>query len=294
MPLESLQPDAKTNVRHVTAEAAEKSPEAVFDAKLDVPSEFFKKTERTILELREKEDWGKFLEIAHNYVLLFPERKKGLPLNDEVWEKAKEELKLRPYRSIYDYNPTDEEEVIIELNNYIKTAMRLKILWPEKFSEIKLRNNALNEFYDMHENIDAWSFEIDQALFFQNKLEKSKQSGSLEWNFANDELDDFGIDKNDYFKTWLAFARKASNFRLMFPEEFECSRLNSNNWRKILEQFNKGDKEFDDGSPFLEDILHLQILGAEKVEFTDEGLMLTMPKIGIIDEEIPPVPQIKE
>ena len=288
MPLESLQPDARTDVRRAAVEAVDKKIEIVFDIRKE---KIIKTFIYEILETKKNEDWNNFLSKARNFIILFPERKKDIGLDDELWEKLKKYFESANIPDEVDdgkWNDGDyAEDCFGKATPYIKKAADLKILFPDLFSKLDFKEKfalkmltilmEINDEEDYHSVFEMrmlFPIELDEIEekdhIYNNKIK------TLKWNQEICE----------------EYAGELAQVRMAFPEKFENDLISKKDWedlKKLLKDNERTKKEYHNL------IVWLQILAAEKILISDKGIKLIFPreKEGH-EEKVRPLPIIKE
>ena len=309
MPLESLQPDARLDVRSAAIETVKKKPETFFDVDRDVDDEEIEHLKLKMQEYKNGENWRFFLPMAANFVILFPDKREEIGIDDDLWEVLKDEAKLpQGLDSIDDISRIFESEAEKEQNwedihKYLNRALYLKILFPEKFHEFDFRGelikgllemdleNKNNQDKDIQEYIELFRAKILEPDWFESKKGEYKL-----WPRVKKGLD---VSSNQD-KEWPQFYLKdLALAKLGFQKEFPELEIDD----EVKKLFVKTVKDLYGGKlkvkfheeEYLEHIMYLQVLAAKKIHFTPKGIVMEMPSGEVVVErKIPPVPKIKE
>ena len=301
MPLESLQPDARPSVKRGSVEVSEKN-EAAFDVAKDVKPEKIESVKKSILEYRDNKDWGPFLEMARNFLILFPERKNELGLTDEMKTKLSNfveqwgEVLGDDYYEAKDSLPEGEASAQFwgNITKYMAYACSLKMLYPDIFKTTSLKKKFLTDH--LEENIADHYFGEERIFEFNiimpGEIDKFSKDGQL-WELAwkrFQELQNISADLQEPATTnMLEFA---ATIRTIMPNKYE-SRIKPMLDLNALFYYLKESGQASSYGSYFYDITYGQILAADKVKVTEEGVKITIPR-GKAEENIPPVPQIKK
>ena len=281
MPLESLQPDARSSIKRMSVESEQQDSSVFFDVKKDIGPNAIEDFEGVISRMRNKSLEG-FLETAYEYLTLYPERRDKIESEEDLWESVKKEME----GLLLVEEPKNHSKN--KLLQFVINAGRIKTIWPDKFPEIKLMAGDLLNNFRIDLNTVVGYPEIIE--FFYDKIEEMKKNGKLKWEDAFKKLKGLEVKEGDINQSWIVFNERAAVYRLMFPDEFSFNKI-QRNWKKILKALQEI-YENNTTRVFLRDVFNVQILLAEKVEITDKGIELTLPEKNE-EEKIPPVPQVK-
>src|SRR3989344_2358164 len=112
---------------------------------------------------------------------------------------------------------------------------------------------------------------------------------SLLQRFADEKERDRKSDSPDHI------ADKASAIRILYPGKPVTDYLTTQDWQFMKEGFMKriNDKKWFGQTSFIPFAFDLKILAAEKVEFTDQGMKLVMPKPKFEPPQATPIPGMR-
>jgi hypothetical protein len=239
---------------------------------------------------------------------------------DEHWDKIRNAYEERipfgnihtEYRNIHFLNPEvfkglhmPQEDILHEQTaasgaqtylsdptlraRLVASALDLKLFAPSEYQQLNLGeetyNGLLNEYLsndDISQNIYSI---CNLKILFPEKAAEIENSDRL-WNWFKDTQIYHLNESRSGFKRINAFAT-AGTIKFVFPEKFEEYKkdiVDRNEWENTMEDLRSDiDKDFEMA---LHTAPWIRLLAAEKVQLTNRGIVLTMPKpkVSLIQE----------
>ncbi len=148
-------------------------------------------------------------------------------------------------------------------------AMSLKILFPNKASELNLNDSAwqgMTNKLESYRDNDWWNF-TNQAMrlkiLFTDRVPELDLNDQA-WKGMKGRLEEM-----------MTSSYQARSLKIIFPEKMSGLNLNPV-WQKTENALEKC-RQNNDWQLFANLATNLKILAADKVEVTDQGLKITMP-----------------
>ena len=282
MPLETLRPDARTNVKRTTVETPEENQEWIFDAQKDLGEKGRIGIERFVPETLDEIDRKTgAARIAIKLKMLFPKHYKYIE-GDEDIEDIKEGLdacmaKTWGWPGVdriemeYAYRTFYPKEFPEQIDSDPKELLRKIEESQNKATEIMVLLEKLAIFHPDEFN----SFKIDDEL--ANKIKKVAEIWIKEF-----------LKREE----WSEFLVVLVKWKLFFPEDKSLIEkyYNKDVQEKIRAEFHKSVLEYNVLSSIA---LRLKMLQAKEIIFSDSGMqIIDSPKI-VRHESIPDIPNKK-
>ena len=200
MPLESLQPNAKTDIRRMSVE----SPEKVEFQDIGLKPGDFELMKENLEKYKEGKEWYEYGYRLYEMKKLFPERSHELDI--DIKFEAQESL-LKKYND----SRNSETKIVI--------LMMLKNSW-------KIDITKLDEYQDFKNNADDY---IKGWIRVREKNPKNFMEFATDIKLVFPEFEDALNLDDEYFETlkgWLKTRknlplRELSNIRLLYPKKYE-------------------------------------------------------------------------
>lgn len=239
---------------------------------------------RHLENFKDPGDVSLLLEAAYNIKTLLPYYFADLPLGAEAWETAVEELESSIKRSRtqrgfhYEYS----------------LAMYMKLLFPERVDQLHLNTvlrdiNALlsNDLHESYTITPYYEIAVELEVLFPGRMRKDNKD-KLRLRLEEE------VERTRHMRRWNGFIPAAASYRLLFQRQVN---LNDDEWQEIKDEFERIHTTM--GDPGQRQLLSLrfaydmQVLAAQHVAITDQGIELTMPYSYIDIEQIPPLPEVR-
>lgn len=251
----------RVNIKDLTIEEPEKSQELTFDPEKEITKEDWKMMKKELDKERELGNWARFLSVVRCMKILNPNY-------DFIIDKDTRE---GIYKELESYRKKSEWVIVTEM------AMNMKMLDPtvtlnlDEFTQERMQKDAFKE----HNKV--WTDYIDQLMalkVFDQKLEVHLGTEGL-------EKMDLNLNVSKAKEQWEEFAELAAAEKVInMSLNVEVSPTEWQNMKNILENYREKHREKGEfyEKAFTNMASWMKILAAEKVEVTNDGLEITMPK----------------
>ncbi len=250
----------------------EKQSELPFDVERDITDEEWDRFKADMDQLRKSNEWSYLGQKLAHLKILDPQR---LPLLEENLFSGMQEKRNHYSKSSFGGG------------DFLSVSCKLKSLFPERnlnFSPVEMEKmkysvetNLANENWGNY----ALEFSVFKVVSPDNGLKYD--SRAMEEN--EKQLESFRKEKD-----WWNFCYLGANIRIIDPSH--DFKLDKADWEDMLQFRNSTTGQHIDN--LFAHFANMQVLAAEKVEVTDNGLELTMSKPKQkLDTGVPPLPETK-
>jgi len=266
----SYNPD-RINIHELTVEEPEKQEGLPFDPERDITEQDWRGM-RSILESWKHNDWQSFSAQAMEMKIIDPTQ--NLNLDQDDWQGMTGCL-----ASLRDDQRFDSLAVLV---------MGMKILGPEKDIGIQQDDwGAIRELLERNRGSNWWYFS-----FLAIRMKFVNPTKDLNINEEAWQGMDRQLEMYKEIHQYDSFAKQAMNIKLLScKKEIKIDR---STWQGIKDLLKEYERE-GNWSDFSSIASAIKILAAEKVEVTDKGLEITMPKPKKdLKPRAQPLPEVKQ
>ena len=299
MPLESLKPDQRVNVKRVSIEVQDEKPEYQGHAEIIPAEKDWDKMQSKLDYLKRKtqEAGEKTEQFQKEYLDLLTNMK---ILNSEGIDPSDLETGLTFSRQLIEHGKRKGNYVLI-----MQSSIAGKIIGGEKVKKIDLHPSSLDKLFVNIEGSNVMQAEAGIYLriflpneFSKNKLIKITIVGTLKideiklkelWKIGKIFLDE-SLSEGEFLK----FLQVGSKMRMLFPEEFKKYKISSKTWTELLQYVNESRENSAISILNLTEIMaDFNILSANDIQMDEQGLRL-INKPEEKESNIPSQPSTKE
>ena len=233
-----------------------------FDPKRDISKKDWERMKGQLEKKRAEKNWWHFSYVAMYLCILFPERKAELNLNEAVFSGIKSELVSRRGSNWVGFSDV---------------AMNLLLIFPDRKSELELDDEVfgvLSNELEKRRGSKNWAGFGEDAmallLFFPSRRS--------ELNFSDDVFDEIK-DKLEASRErdWWNFSVMAMYLFFLFPDRKDEIRMDGAAFNGMKDELFEL-RRMDDMESFSDMATHLYFLAAERVQITENGIVVTSKK----------------
>ena len=268
----------RINIHELTIEEPERRAEVFFDAEKDITKEDWKGMEGKLEEYRRENKWDKFSQQAMRMKILDPNQDLNIDL-----------IARNGIREIL-----EEDRKSCVWNGFASQATEMKMLGIDQ--ELNIDQVALQGTREMMEG-------------HRQRMGRDRGWDSFSWMAMNlkiiDPTQDLNLDqvawhgmrdtleKDRQQKSWADFSWGAVKIKILDPNQ--DLNLDQEAWQGMRDYLEKQRENGDKWGNLSWQLANMKILVAEKVEVTENGIELTMPKKReSLGSDAPPIPEIKK
>ena len=264
MPLESLDPKSRPDIQRMSVEAPE-GRDIKFDPERDITPDildFLRRRYETFNQgSLEIHGFPTLVDIK----FLFPEQYKRINMSG---------IKNRLIEMV------DKHENQENMHSWLNFMYQLKMLFPEDFSKREVSDSMWLKMKEMVREkntegyINGWK---KIKICWPERMDAFNKNSAL--SFALPLLEQFRKEGR-----WYDFSRLAVDMRIVCPESFASSNIDTKDWQNIMKKWSEFAKKFKSSPGRTQAWLYgnmavdLKILAADKVEVNENGLQITYDK----------------
>ena len=264
-----FKPD-RINIHELTIEEPEKQSELPFDPERDITKQDWEVMRLCLEHSRKNNTWSDFSAYAARMKILDPTQ--DLNLDQTAWQGMEDEFKKQSF------NP----------QRLTSNAADMKVLDPKR--DLNLDQTAWTK---MRRELENWRSKNDWGMFSWQasnmKIIDPKINLKLDqaaWQGMEKQLEEYRRSNN-----WTSFFLQASRMKILDPKI--DLKLDQTAWQGARDELEVDRRQFMmQGFDSLAKCM--KILVAERVDVTDQGLEITMPKREKPLTSVPPIPETKQ
>lgn len=267
----------RINIHELTVEEPEKQTDLPFDPERDVTEEDWQVMRNELKKAEQENNWSKYASIAMAIKILNPEIE--IDLNERIRQGILKELNF--CKKNHNWEPFYESAVALKTLGLKDDLNRIlgEDVWQGISNDLeRVKNGGVLDF--------------SHAVSFARILDPDNSHlhidmGVDDWKKMNEDLEKFRNSGE-----WFNFSAKASNMRILDPEI--KINIGEKDWEGIKNLLNQSRGE-EEHYLFYSLVIYVKVIAAEKVEVTDQGLIITMPKKKeALKPETPSIPETKQ
>lgn len=229
--------------------------------------------------------------LATSMKILFPDRRQpNLDKSPRVWEFLEKHIKdirselKKPER----FNPNSTT-----MGDFCAYMLAAKTLFPNRLNFWDREHNwlALQPFLEGYGYYFGEEGRSLEPAFKLKMVYPEKQFPVMSEKYL-----EFVIEKTNRLRNKIVFAREVSFIKVLFPKIAGGFEIDESYWQEFrthlegLRQGNFGITYVD----FIENIMAMKILAAEKVTVTERGLEFIMPGEETFNSKVPALPEVRK
>lgn len=258
-----------------------KKKELKFDVEKELTGEDWRRMEEELRLVENELEFnvdsiGRYLELAMNMKILFPERFEEIQLD---WQM----IKGKVGEHLNDFKRRGEEDYWGELPYFM---VYLKVLFPDKVAELEFDKkwDGLKQNLEKNRNSEKWYMfgvhAMQLKILYPNKNKtKELELDSSVWEKIKEEMDSNRSDKN-----WRAFIQMVEVLKILFSEKFKEIGLTDNDWLEMKKEVRRDPIIFlfprgtgqDRPAWIAETAASLKIAAADEVVIEDDKFEVVM------------------
>lgn len=264
----------------------------IFDPRRDITKKQQADMFEKVQGLKENDklfDYDTYFNTAEHIKLIFPDRVGELRLDNEAWQRLKEQVVSdTSAESVTHIAPANWDKPHFSTRGLVQA----KILFPEKFSELGINQPKENEIVNkIIERLTTSSFGDDQVERWRNfaqnafdaKLLFPHRVGEFELNDNTFSEIKYSLERLKETERWEEFAQTAACLKFLFPERFDEIVMDEDTWDNLRDLL-----KTEDFASYA--ALYLTILAAKKIDLNDKGLEIIIDDADAANEQTPFLP----